>query len=181
MKFNVFHGSGNIFDEFMADKAKLVNDYYGGQLYFTDNPRVAKNYAKAGSKKTGQAVVYKVELDINKLFDVDQEYSGKEVKKILGTTPLETFARRAGLLSLGSDRFQVLSDLKNGNLPLTGEQIFNGISNNQRKTAVARSLLKKQGYDGLKYYGGRLFGSIPHVVYIPYEHSSIHITGNEKI
>lgn len=177
MKYRVYHGTGALFDQFKIENARLKNDHFGGLLYFTDNKSIALQYAAAEAKKahSSQKVIYTVELDIKNLFDVKQTYTGKQLLKLLKNVNIEDFARKAGLLRYGSDKYQIIAELKSGNMTMTGEQIFLGLSNGQRDTSRTRDILKRAGFDGLKYYGAKIFGVNPHTVYLPYDANSIKI------
>lgn len=176
-----FHGTNQQFEQFSQDKARLLNDFYGGGVaYFTENFQVAKQYAAAAVKRTGgDPVIYRSQLHIKKLFDVDGNYTGKDIKPLIGSN-YELFARAAGLLNLGADKYRVLSDLKSCDIVLTGEQLYKGMSGGMRKTAVARDKLKKNGYDALRYNGGVNMAAVRHNVYIMYYARDIRITGTIK-
>jgi hypothetical protein len=57
----------------------------------------------------------------------------------------------AGLLGLNSDEYVVISKLQSGDLKLTGEQVYKGLSKGNTQTAKAREHLISKGYDGLRY------------------------------
>jgi len=186
VKVNVYHGSGHHFSEFSQKHAKLPNDHMGGGIgYFTDNHDMAKSYAKARSKdsKTHTPYVYHTNLKMHNVFDVDHNFHGKKLKHILPDEKHhEHFARGAGLLSAGSDKFRVLAKLKTGDINLTGHQVWKGLSHGNVDTTKARDHLVKKGYDGLRYNGGEnIGGATKHNVYIPYNKDSIHINKTEKI
>jgi len=176
--YNVYHGTNQEFSQFSQDKAKITNDYYGGgAAYFTPDLSVARIYAKTAVKKSGgKEIIYRAQLSLNKVFDVDQHYTGKELISILPTN-LEQFARGAGLLNFGADRFEVLASLKDGTASLTGGQIFKGLSSGMINTAKARETLKKRKFDGLRYNPVLHANRTPHEVYIAYEARNIRITG----
>lgn len=191
MQIRCYHGSGSEFEEFQTSKSRVKDDYYGGQLYFTDNKGVAKQYAYAMTKvaKTKHnplAIehIYTVELKMNKIFDVDREYTGKELTKLVKNP--EEFARSAGLLKYGTDKYEVIARISSGDIVMTGDELFRGLSGGMVKTAKAREQLKKSGYDGLRYNGGQVtpsWGSvhIKHNVYIPYYPQNIKILNIEVI
>jgi hypothetical protein len=157
--------------------AKIQNDYYGGGFYFTPNLEVAKIYAKSAVRKTGgKEVIYRVQLSLKKTFDVDKEYSGDELKKLVGSN-FEMFARSAGLLSLGRDRYAIMADLKEGNTVMTGAEIFKGMSNGMINTAKAREQLKKLKYDSLRYNPVQHANRTKHEVYIVYNEANVRIIG----
>ena len=179
MNIIAYHGSGQIFDQFDASKARIVNDYYGsGVAYFTDNEKVAEGYAKAMSKKEGSRgrVIYKCQLSLGKIFDVENTYTGKELKRLVGSN-VEAFARGAGLMKagIGDEKYQILGALKEGNYTLKGDLVFKAMSNGMVATRSARIKLQSLGYDGLRYNGGILTGSIKHSVYLAYEPNMIRI------
>lgn len=178
----LYHGTNQVFDEFRQDKARILNDYYGGGVaYFTDNFDVAKSYARSMAKsKGGNLYVFEVNLNIKKLFDVDHLFRGSELKKFFNTqADIEEFARGSGMMKFGVDKYQVISSLESGNVEMTGEQIFKGLSSGMTKTAKARQKLTKLGYDTLRYNGGvNMDTATKHSVYITY--SSYNITISEK-
>src|ERR1700744_1200899 len=154
--FRVYHGSGSEFTEFQQSAARVKDDYYGGGIaYFTDDKAVASQYAKAMTKiaksknPLASEKIYTVTLNINKLFDIDAIYTGKELTKFISNA--EDFARKAGMLNLGVDKYDVISRLKSGDYELTGDQIFRGLSGGMNYTEKAREQLKRMGYDGLRY------------------------------
>lgn len=171
-----YHGTNTRFSQFEQSKARIANDFYGGGVaYFTDTIDIAKTYAQFMFRKFGgERYVYEVEMQFDKLFDVDQTYTGDELKRLVGTE-LDSFARGAGLLKLGDDRYAVQAALKEGKLVLTGDQVFRGLSNGMQNTARAREKLKKLGYDGLRHNGGVNMGGKKHNVYLAYDARSIKI------
>lgn len=177
MKITAYHGTAALFDKFDQSKSRIANDFYGGGVaYFTDNLTIAKQYAAAMSKKTPkkEKVIYRVELNLGKVFDVDEMYSGKPLQKFVGTNA-ESFARGAGLLSYGVDKFAILSNLKDGNMELNGDKVFKGLSGGMISTAKGRETLKRLGYDGLRYNGGQVMHATPHSVYLVYKANDITI------
>ena len=148
----VYHGTNARFDKFDQKKSRIVNDNYGGGVaYFTDSVGLSITYAKSMAKKLGgDPIVYSVELKLKKMFDVDDVFTGADLVNIL-PKDINSFARSAGLLSLNSNEFKVLADLKNGNMKLTGEQVYKGLSKGNTQTAKARQHLIEKGYDGLRY------------------------------
>lgn len=175
----LYHGTNHNFIKFDQEKARLVNDFYGGGVaYFTSKKEVAEQYARAMSRKAGtkDQYVYKVHVTFKKTFDVDNEYSGKELVKMLKNDP-EAFARGAGLLNYGADRYTIISDLKTGNIRVKGDQVFKGMSRGMVNTANARKTLQTIGYDSLRYNGGLNMGmATKHDVYIAYNADAIRIT-----
>lgn len=185
VEVDAYHGSGTAdIPEFKEGHARLPNDHYGGGVgYFTNKRKVSETYAKAMSKKTGTPTVYSARLKMNHVFDVDHEFTGDKLKHVMPDDEKEheNFARSAGLMPPGSDRYKVLSDLKRGNVKLTGKQVFFGLSRGGVNTAKARDHLKKKGYDGLRYNGGENMNMERHDVYIPYHAKSIEIKNREKL
>lgn len=174
----VYHGTGAKFDKFDQRKARIANDFYGGGVaYFTSSLPVSITYAKsmARTMKTGTPFVFTCELKLKKLFDVDHVFKGKELLAIL-PKDLDKFARGAGLYSGGKDKFTVQAQLELGQLSLTGDQVFKGLSNGMNATADARAHLTALGYDGLRYNGGvNMDMATKHDVYLAYHADSIHI------
>lgn len=187
VEVDAYHGSGTAdIPEFKEGHARLKNDYYGGQEgvgYFTNKKHIAGKYAKAMSKNTGTPTVYSTRLKMNHVFDVDHEFTGDKLKHVMPDDEKEheNFARSAGLMPPGSDRYKVLSDLKRGNVKLTGKQVFFGLSRGGVNTKKAVVHLKKKGYDGLRYNGGENMEMERHDVYIPYHAKSIEIKNREKL
>lgn len=178
MKITAYHGSNMRFATFDDRLARIVNDFYGGGIaYFTESMDVAKSYASNMFRKYGgDRYVYETDLDLSKIFDVDQEFKGQELIKLVGKMNLETFARGARLLPLGSDRLKVLASLREGSMVLTGHQVFMGLSNGMKNTAEARKMLMNAGYDGLRYNGGQNMGmATRHNVYLAYYPRSVQI------
>ena len=171
----VYHGTNVIFDKFDEAKARIKNDYYGGGVaYFTDNLEVAKDYAKSMSKSTGNQLVYSVSLQTHKTFDIDENFTGKELTKFFNKNA-EEFCRGAGLLKLGVDKYKILTDVESGTAVLTGDQIFAGLSSGMTRTLAARQKLISLGYDSLRYNGGEIFGAIKHNVWLTYKASNVSI------
>jgi hypothetical protein len=171
-----YHGTNGRFSKFEQSKARIANDFYGGGVaYFTDTIDVAKSYASFMFRKFGgDKFVYEVDIRFNRLFDVDQKYSGDELKRLIGTN-VEAFARGAGLLKLGEDKYAILAQITSGRLELTGDQVFKGLSNGMQNTARAREILKSAGYDGLRHNGGVNMGGQKHNVYLVYDVNDITI------
>lgn len=179
----VYHGTSFSFDAFSQGSARTKNDYYGGGIaYFTDSREIASQYAKASTvlSKFTRKLIYTVQLTFNKLFDVNDKFSGKELLKFIGSN-VEQFARAAGLLKLGVDKYQVLADLKSGRMELTGDDIFRGLSYGMKDVNKTAKKLQSMGYDCLRYNGGATkYGSIKHNVYVPYKQENIQIIGVEE-
>lgn len=174
-----YHGSNSIFRKFDHSKARIFNDFYGGGIaYFTDNLDVAKTYARNMSKKFGEPIVYEVDLNFRKLFDVDETFSEDFLILILQYDDVENFARGAGLMKLGGEsKFVTIGRLKEGKINLTGDQVFRGLSRGMNQTARARKILMELGYDGLRYNGGLNMGmATKHSVYLAYRENNIKIT-----
>jgi hypothetical protein len=178
----VYHGTSNLFDKFDQGKARVTNDFYGGGVaYFTSDKVVAKQYAinMAKVNKSETKVIYEVDLNYKKLFDVDTVYTGKQLHQFFNPnsqSELENFARAANLLRLGSDKFDIISQLKIGTITLYGEDVFKGISGGMISTARARDKLKSLGYDALRYNGGQNMNmAVKHDVYLAYNANSIRI------
>ena len=175
----VYHGTNARFDKFDQRKSRIVNDNYGGGVaYFTDGLSLAITYAKNMAKKQGgDPLVYTVELKLSKLFDVDHEFTGKELVNIL-PSDVNDFGRGAGLLRLGSDEYKIISNLKSGNMKLTGEQVYRGLSKGNTQTAKARDHLIEKGYDGLRY---NMPVTPKQSVYLAYDAKDITITKRQKV
>lgn len=188
MLVQVYHGSGFLFEGFNFDSARVKNDYYGGEAYFTDDIAIAKQYAEAmfrtAKKKSNIAmkVVYRISLTFKKLFDVNENFKGKDLLRFIGTN-VEQFLRDAGLLRLGTDKYDLIARVKSGEYSVDGDTLFRGISGGMSFTARAREKLKSMGYDGLRYNGGETmnFGKMKHNVYIPYNTQQIRIEDVIKI
>lgn len=178
----VYHGSGSRFNKFDQRKARVANDYFGGGVaYFTDKIPVAITYAKSMAKNTGgDPLIYEVQLKLNNYFDVDDKFTGEELKKVL-PKDVEGFARGAGMLKLGSDKYKVISDLKSGVVTLTGHQVFKGLSKGMTSSDAAREHLRKIGYDGLRYNGGEHMSAPRHNVYLAYNANSVKIKKRMKV
>lgn len=178
---NAYHGSGKRFSQFDQKQARIPNDHMGGGIaYFTDNNDVAKTYAKsmAKSQKTNTPHVYHTTLKMDNVFDVDHEFTGDKLKHVLPNDPRdhEAFARGAGLLKLGTDKYSVLNKLRSGETSLSGAQVFKGLSRGNVDTARARDHLISKGFDGIRYNGGENMAmATRHNVYIPYNANSIRI------
>lgn len=186
VKVDAYHGSGRLFGKFDPSKARVKNDNYGGGIYTTSSKKVGISYAKtmARKQKTGTPHLYHTTLDMKNVFDVDHEFTGDKLKHVLPDDEKkhEDFARGAGLLRLGGeDKYSVLSKLRRGELKLTGDQVFKGLSRGGVNTAYARSHLISKGYDGLRYNGGENMNTERHNVYIPYNTDSITINKVSKI
>ena len=171
-----YHGTNTRFSQFDHSKARIANDFYGGGVaYFTDTIDVAKTYASNMFRRLGgDKFIYEVELKFQNLFDVDEMYTGDILRKLIGSNT-ETFARGAGLMKLGDDKYALASKLKSGDIELTGDQVFRGLSNGMQNTTRARETLKSCGFDGLRHNGGVNMGAQRHNVYLAYEARSIRI------
>lgn len=180
----VYHGTASHFDQFDDTKARSPNDLYGGGIaYFTDSFPIAQSYSRAAKRrknmpKDSEPTVIKAQLNLKKTFDIDQLYSSDIVKKIIkiSNIKMEDFLRGAGLLRLGGkDQYQLETELDRGELKLTGKQIFYGISGGGAKSTHAREILKKAGFDSLRYTGGEIMGGEKHNVWLPFYKEQINI------
>lgn len=179
---NVFHGSGRKFDHFDQRLARLKNDFFGGGVgYFTDNKDIAKSYARAMSKETRTPYLYYITLTMKNVFDVDHEFTGPLLTKLVSDN-FEGFARGSGLLTVNVDKYTLLAKLQSGSIALKGDKVFKGLSKGMVDTALARDILIKNGYDGLRYNGGmNMQQATQHNVYIPYNATSIKIDKIEPL
>jgi len=171
----VYHGTNQEFDNFDPSKSRIVNDNYGGIAFFTDNMDIAHNYAKSMfNKKGGSKVVLLTELKTNKIFDVDDIFTGRELCKFYSSDrDIEDFARAASLLTASADKYDVIAKLKTGDTRLTGQEVFKGLSRGMTQTVKARDKLKSLGYDTLRYNQQY---PVKHSVYVTFATSNIRIT-----
>lgn len=184
-RHKVYHGSNAKFDKFDQAHSRIINDFYGGGVaYFTDSIEVAKTYANSMFKsKGGGRYIYEVELSLENLFDVDHEFTGKELTKFFNDKTVEEFARGAGMLKFGGeDKYTVLGRLKSGDMKLSGNEVFKGLSRGMNQTAKARQMLVSLGYDGLRYNGGvNMAMATKHNVFLAYEADDIKILKTYKM
>lgn len=179
-----YHGSNALFKKFEQSKARILNDFYGGGIaYFTGNKNVAATYAGAMKRKYGgEKYIYEVDLHLSKVFDVDHKFTGKELTQFFDDKEADDFARGAGLLKAGVDKYSVMAKLKGGNLELTGEEVFKGLSRGMVNTAKARQKLISLGYDGLRYNGGvNMNMATKHDVYLAYNADDVRIKKVYKV
>lgn len=178
-----YHGTASVFSRFEQSKSRVPNDYYGGGVaYFTSDKKVAITYAKSAARQTPERVgrVYTCKLKIKNTFDVDSKFSGKELLNLL-PKDLESFARGANLLSLNTPIYSIIGKLKTGNIELSGDQIFRGLSQGMVQTKKAREYLKSKGFDSLRYNGGINMNAKEHDVYIVYDSNDIEILKRQKL
>lgn len=178
----IYHGTNAIFDKFEESKARVANDFWGGGVaYLATDKMTALTYAKSmvRVKKTGFPVVYTLNFSARRIFDVDHVFTGKELVDLL-PTDIEGFARGAGILKFGTDKFSVLRKLKAGDWYMTGEEVFKGLSRGMSQTAKAREHLKSKGFDGLRYNAIAAAGVRPHDVYIAYYSNQLKIVKKER-
>ena len=181
----LWHGSNKEFSRFKKAEKRISNDLYGGGIaYFTSDKNIAINYAKTRvSAYGGEPYLFKVDVTMKKIFDVDAEFTGKELLNIIvHLKDLEGFARSAGLLGYGENKYIVSSRLQDGRVTLKGDRVWKGISSGGIRTSQAQEVLIKSGYDGLRYNGGVLTTDThSHDVYCPYKESSIRIESVTRI
>lgn len=184
-----YHGTAGDFKRFDQKKARVARDFYGGGVaYFTSDRDVAKSYARAAAKlaKSDVMFIYRCALSMSKTFDVDHVFKGVELRALIDRKSLEEFARGAGLLRAGVDKYAVLADLDAGRTSLTGENVFRGLSKGMVYTDVARQKLIDHGYDSLRYNGGVNMSNssvehAKHDVWIMYDADHIKILGRTRI
>lgn len=176
LNITAFHGSNSRFNKFDQNKARVENDLYGGGVaYFTDTLDIAKSYARTMYRRNGgEKVVYQVHIFFKNIFDVDKKYTGGMLVRMIGNN-VEQFARSAGLLTFGTDRLSLLSKLRSGNIELTGQQVYKGMSNGGLKARETRERLIGLGFDGLRHNGGIILGGQPHNVYLAWNSNQITI------
>ena len=154
----------------------MLNDFYGGGTYFTDEKSVAVSYARGMAKKQGLPLIYECNLRPKKVFDVDSMFTGSDLKQFVNKSNAEVFAKGAKLLSLGVDPLAIRLALEQGNITLSGDQVFRGLSNGMVNTAKAREMLIRLGFDCLRYNGGvNMSMSQKHNVYVAYKANIIDI------
>jgi len=178
----VYHGSNTRFSAFSQDKARILNDFYGGGIaYFTDDKKIGIQYAKAMSKKSGEPLLYECKINLKNCFDVDSKFTGPELAKLVKKIGTEQFARQAGLLNYGSDKYKILAQLEKGTIEINGDKVFKGLTGTI-STAKGREILKDLGFDGLRYNGGlNMKQTVQHNVYLPYYAESIKIVKRFKV
>jgi len=185
VEVDAYHGSGKKFSKFEQRHARIQHDHMGGGVgYFTSDKHVGMSYAKHMAKyhKTDTPYLYHTKLKMHNVFDVDHHFHGDKLKHVLPDEKHhEDFARGAGLLKLGTDKYDVLSKLKHGHVKLSGHDVFRGLERAHGGTGNAREHLIKKGYDGLRYNGGENMQTKKHDVYIPYKADSIHINKVSRI
>lgn len=147
----LYHGTNTKFKHFDLNRVKIKNDNYGGPVYLADNFDVAKAYAKAAAKSGGDRIVMELGLRTAKLFDVDHVFTHKELTQFYKPADVEDFARGAGLLNLGADKYSVIQSLEDGTAFISGEAVFKGLSRGNVNTLKARKTLQRLGYDALRY------------------------------
>lgn len=181
----VWHGTNAKFDRFNKEMARVPNDLYGGGLgYFTDSLEVAKGYARSSVKrvkvaKDAQPYIYKVQSTLDNVFDVEKIYPGKFVAGFLKAnsySDAENFLRTAGLAKIGTDLPLKVSQLRNGQLDMLGDDLFKALSKGSISSTSGRDTLIASGFDGLRHPGGIRGGTKGlHNVYIAYENDKIKI------
>lgn len=179
----VFHGSNSKFKEFSIKAKRVENDFFGGGIaYFTDDQKVALTYSRAMTYRYGGTeYLYKAELSLQNIFDVNHAFTGAGIQKFFAHIKPEDFARGAGLLGNGADRLDVITRLKMGNITMTGQEVFKGLSRGNVNSASAEKILKELGYDGLRYNGGDNMSAGRHNVYLPYYTKDIKILNVFKV
>ena len=179
-----YHGTDKNFDKFNQGAARIVNDHMGGGVgYFTSNPDVAKTYARSMARKneSNNPQLYHTNLNMKNVFDVDHDFTGDKLKHVL-PSDVEGFARGAGLLKVGQDKYTTLNKLRDGELNLKGHEVFKGLSRGGVDTARAREHLISKGYDGMRYNGGlNMNMDTRHDVYMPYHPDAITINKREPV
>lgn len=181
---DAFHGSNIRFKEFSVKAKRVPNDFFGGGVaYFTDDKKVALTYSRAMTYRYGgEEHLYAVQLNMRNVFDVDKIFSGEELKAFFKYIKVEEFARGAGLLKAGGEeKYTVLAKLSGGHMELSGKDIFRGLSSGMVNSSKAEDILKKMGFDGLRYNGGDNMGAGKHNVYLPYYISGIKIVNVFKV
>ena len=183
MIIKAMHGSNQKFKEFSLKAKRIPNDFFGGGIaYFTDDKKVALTYSKAMTARYGgEEHLYQVELSLDKIFDVDKVYTGADLQKFWAYIKPEAFARGAGLLKLGVDKYHLISKLQDGTVTVMGNDVFRGLSQGNVDSSGAEKILKKLGYDGLRYNGGDNMSAGRHNVYLPYNLQDIKITNVFKV
>lgn len=177
----LYHGAPTNFDSFRQEFSRSPNDYYGGGLaYLTTSFDVATTYAKAGLKRqTGAGtdpIVYTVEANFKKTFDVDSVIKGEDLLDFIPKGKVDEFARGAGLIKFSDSPYEVKARLLGGRIELTGDQIFKGLDKALGGSSKVRDYLIKMGYDSLRYNGGaNMSMATRHDVYIAYKASTLRI------
>lgn len=176
--YTVYHGTNELIDRFDQSKSRVINDYYGGGVaYFTESLESAHTYANGAYKRKnkGERYVYVAQLSAKKIFDVDDTFTGKDLQKFFQKrTDVELLARGAGLLTPKEDKYVTIGKLEAGEMELTGDQIFKGLSKGMNFTSKVTEFLKTMNYDTLRYNAGG-YGIPKHSIYIAYDSSNIKI------
>ena len=76
----------------------------------------------------------------------------------------------------------MLGKLRDGDMSLTGDEVFKGLSRGMTQTAKARQILIQLGYDGLRYNGGvNMKMAVKHSVFLAYDANDITILKTSMI
>lgn len=186
MKIKLFHGAGALFSKFRQEFSRSPNDHYGGGLaYLTTDEKIARGYATSSAKRTkSDPIIYLVEANFKKVFDIDETFTGKEMKEFL-PKDIDGFARSAKIAKFSSDGSSLMlakSKLRDGTIELTGRQIYDGLSGvNNNQTSKVRDIFISMGYDALRYNGGLNMMTTSHDVYIAYKATTLKILSSENM
>ena len=85
------------------------------------------------------------------------------------------FLSNARLITFGTDRSELISKFKSGELSLKGDNLFRGLSDGMKNTSKVKDILLKMGFDSLKYKIDT------NVVYISFSDQNIKIEKIETI
>lgn len=184
-----YHGTGtdNLTPETLDPFLTNHEGLFGQGIYLTDNPEIAKGYAKSRGKQTTNNILYKGRVNVNRVIDLEKPLT-EDAKDALQKTfkGLNNEYNEYDFHSLIEDAFKkrrsfedTFKDIKE----LIGEHSRdNGWSTNEYVDFFQELLtnMKMNGIDGVTHTGGHRTSHDPHRVLILTDPNDISGTGRSR-
>lgn len=175
-----YHGTGtlNLSKETIDPFMTRIDGLFGSGLYLTDDIDVAKGYAKSRGKKSGTPTVYELNLNTQKLLDLEQPLSSDEGRLFIDalhenefsvTKSLDMEDFEDTLNSLRKNKDATISDAYRA---FTSE-VPSDVLMDEVGDAVGDMIekLRGLGYEGYTHIGGKIVGKKKHNVLILFDPS----------
>ncbi|PLR84666.1 hypothetical protein CVD25_01125 [Bacillus canaveralius] len=174
------HGTGT--NELTADTLDpFVGNHeglFGNGIYLTDEPEIAKGYAKSRSKRTGTPAVYEANVNVNRVLDAEKPPSPEAQKALLDSMGAldHAYEREIGdpqyftnmmknMIEKGKTTEEAIQKLRNEIKDFSYDAQISTSEFVEDFQNLAINL-KMVGYDGITHTGGARTGNKPHRVLI---------------
>jgi hypothetical protein len=152
-RLELFHGSTvEINSANQLDSRPIGSMDYGGVVYLTASFNLASRLARSKRATSGHVYVTSVNVPIERALDLDVQFPALELRKLIRDRHhAEEFARSARIVRYGNPEPDLIDKIADGEIEISGEQAFLGLSRAGSVTSSARTKLSRLGYDAVRY------------------------------